>query len=66
MKKNNLVMDMEARHIDNIRSFLACMRAGWRWHNWSLTFCIEGEQEDRSVGESMSRKTEEQLKRGMN
>ena len=66
MKENNLVLDMEARHMDNIRVFLACLRADWKWHNWSLAFCHEWEQEDRSGRESMSRKTGEQLRRGMN
>ena len=40
--------------------------AGWRRHNWSLAFCHEWEQEDRSEGGSMSRKTGEPLRRSMN
>ena len=48
MKENNLVLDMEARHMDDIRVFMTCLGADWRLRNWSLAFCHEWEQEDRS------------------
>ena len=64
MKDYKLVL--EVRNMDNIRVFLACLRAGWRRHNWALAFCHEWEQEDRRGRESMSRKTGVQLRRSMN
>ena len=44
MERNNVVIDLGVRYMDDIRIFLGSLKEGWRWHEGSLAYGLEWEQ----------------------
>ena len=66
MKENNVRIRRKNRYMDDIRSFLNRLKAGWRWHCGSLCFTEEWRNEDMKAGLSGTRVTETALVYSMN
>ena len=49
MAKMNVVLELAMRYMDDGRTFMFAMRAGWRWVDGDLLFCKRWEHEDRDL-----------------
>ena len=61
--KVGLTVHLIARYMDDGRSFLPPLKAGWRWKEGRLLYCVKWEQEDKVLSPTERTKRAHHLSR---